>query len=185
VEPGTARSCAFCGASLHARDQRCRSCGRYVTTGPAPRPGSVPSPPAGPARASFPVAKPHAPLLRPGLVKVLGLAGVVGLAVVALVVVVGRFTGEPTPPPARLPADDPHREAVEACERFVRQEVKPPDTVRAVQAAVYSAEGAGVTAVSGRVEIQPVAGTLQRKHYFCSVRRTSPSELVLVSLRVE
>jgi hypothetical protein len=120
--------------------------------------------------------------VRSGSFKIIGLAVVVA---VALAIVAVRLAGKPSAPLAPPAADTPQREAVAACERFVRREVQLPATVTAVRPAVYAVVG-GATQVSGSVEINDGAGgPLLRKHYFCSVRRDASQELVLASLRLD
>jgi len=96
-------------------------------------------------------------------------------SVVAIGLVIGGFVylggrglereGTPAPAPAPLAGK---RLAAAACEEHIAGIVAPPLRVIAFRSSLV-AEGEGGVVVSGTVDLQSLAGELQRRRYWCRV----------------
>jgi hypothetical protein len=138
--------CPECGVENKAGTRRCTFCGRKLARDEAP-------PPGGRGWAGLVL----------GLV--LGIAFLAGAGVLLGRRPAGRE--EAAVPPVAAPIEK--LEAAAACEEYIRGVVPTPFRVTGFPASrVSDAEGGQV--VAGTVDLQSLAGEVQRKRYWCRVR---------------
>ena len=156
-----AKRCPECGVELKAGLKYCDFCGRKVAVD----------------TAVAPPVKQQASGAAAGMFK--------GLAVVCLSIGIMVYVGNrlrdkagvttPTTPPSV--AGGKHQAAA-TCEAGIRRQVRAPFRVIAFRSSLVAEERGGFS-VTGTVELQSIAGEVQRKRYFCQVHLDPQAGMVL------
>jgi len=157
LEAGGKKRCPECGVENKAGARRCAFCGRKIA-----RDDAAFSPARKGGRAT-------------GLLWLIVVFGLLG----GVVVFGKRLRGQlALPPPAPPQEMVDKRQAAAACEEHTRRGVKSPFRVIAFRSGLVAEEEGGFV-VSGTVDLQSLAGELQRKRYWCRVRRDGQAGAVV------
>ena len=103
---------------------------------------------------------------------------------IGVLVYVGQQIKEPVaPPPPLSSAREGKNQAVTVCEAAIKRQAPAQFRVIAFRSTLVAVEQTGY-AVSGSVELQSLAGEVQRKRYFCRIQPDSRGGMVPEQARI-